>query len=310
MATSGGSDITRTANDIITDALEDIGIIGAEETADNADVVACRYKLNNMIKMWMASPNFVMPGLRMWKRKRLTLNLSASMDYTVKIRRLAFTSGGTHEILVGDTLTGGTGAATADVMNVTVTSGTWAGGDAAGDLLIESQSGTFESETLNEGANSNVCTITTDSEAYGPPTDILLMNRKDTSNNETPMTPMTVQEWHEIGKKTSTGSPQKYYFERRKDEMRLWLNCVPATTTDVLFMVVLMPIEDFDANTDNPDFPREWFQALSSNLALLICPKFGKPITQDLKFLADQSLAIAQTFELENADISFEPDKD
>lgn len=78
-------------------------------------------------------------------------------------RYLPFTSGGTHEVLVGDTLTGATGGATADVVLIEVTGGTWGGGDAAGFFIMRNQSGAFESENLNEGGNGNVCTIAADS---------------------------------------------------------------------------------------------------------------------------------------------------
>jgi hypothetical protein len=85
---------------------------------------------------------------------------------------LPFTSGGTHEVLVADTLTGATGGATAVVVMIVVTSGTWGGGDAAGFFILKSQSGAFESENLDEGANSNVCTIAADSSfAAGLPSD-------------------------------------------------------------------------------------------------------------------------------------------
>jgi len=72
---------------------------------------------------------------------------------------LTFDSGGTHEVLVGDTLTGATGGATAVVLSITLSSGTWAGGDAAGLFVLTGKSGTFQAENLNEGANANVATI-------------------------------------------------------------------------------------------------------------------------------------------------------
>lgn len=80
-------------------------------------------------------------------------------------RTIAFTSGGTHEVLENDTLTGATSGATAVVKRIILSSGTWAGGDAAGTFVLYSQSGTFQSENLNEGANSNVCTIAGNSTA-------------------------------------------------------------------------------------------------------------------------------------------------
>lgn len=80
-------------------------------------------------------------------------------------RSIAFTSGGTYVVAEGNTITGATSAATATVKRVIVTSGTWAGGDAAGRLVLSGQTGTFQSENLNVGGNLNVATIAGNSSA-------------------------------------------------------------------------------------------------------------------------------------------------
>lgn len=80
-------------------------------------------------------------------------------------REIAFTSGGTYEIVAGNTITGVTSAATAVIGTVVLTSGTWAGGTAAGFLYFASQTGTFQAENLNVGANLNVATIAGNSSA-------------------------------------------------------------------------------------------------------------------------------------------------
>lgn len=71
---------------------------------------------------------------------------------------IAFTSGGTDEIKAGDKLHGNTSDATADIEQVIIDSGTWAGGDAAGWLVIDplSLSGNFQNETAyREGVDSD-----------------------------------------------------------------------------------------------------------------------------------------------------------
>ena len=82
---------------------------------------------------------------------------------------LIFTSGGTTEIEVGDTITGATSSATAVITKIIKSSGTWAGGDAAGRVFFAEQTGTFQAENLNIGASSNVATIAGDSVACGFP---------------------------------------------------------------------------------------------------------------------------------------------
>jgi len=74
-------------------------------------------------------------------------------------KTLAYTSGGTYEVLPGDTLTGNTSATTAVVVSMTLTGGTWAAGTAEGVFTLQEQSGTFSAgETLNVAGNTNVAT--------------------------------------------------------------------------------------------------------------------------------------------------------
>lgn len=80
-------------------------------------------------------------------------------------RELSFTSGGTYEILEGDTITGATSAATAVITRVVLETGSWGAGTAAGRLIFASDTGTFQAENLNVGANLNVATIADDSSA-------------------------------------------------------------------------------------------------------------------------------------------------
>ncbi len=74
---------------------------------------------------------------------------------------LAFTSGGLYAIRAGDVIIGATGGATATVVSVEVTSGTWAGENAAGNLEVANHSTTeFQAENLNVGTDDlNVATI-------------------------------------------------------------------------------------------------------------------------------------------------------
>lgn len=83
-------------------------------------------------------------------------------------RVMPFTSGGTTEIEVGDTIKGATSNATAKVLGVVLDSGSWAGGDAAGWLILDlpSKVGTFQSENVyvssDTTSGTNDATVTVD----------------------------------------------------------------------------------------------------------------------------------------------------
>jgi len=85
-------------------------------------------------------------------------------------RRLAYTSGGTYVIQVGDVITGATSGAQATVTRITLTSSQdETTGNAAGWIFFASQTGVFVAENLNVGANLNVATIAGDSSAITLP---------------------------------------------------------------------------------------------------------------------------------------------
>lgn len=77
---------------------------------------------------------------------------------------IPFSSGGTTEVEVGDTIKGATSAATAVVKQILVYSGTWAGGDAAGFFIVEKVTGTFQSENVyvdnDDTSGTNDATVT------------------------------------------------------------------------------------------------------------------------------------------------------
>lgn len=81
-------------------------------------------------------------------------------------KKLDFTSGGTTEIEEGNTITGASSGATATVKRVVVKSGTWAGGDVSGYMIIADQVLNFQSEVINIGgvnaanASGNSATVT------------------------------------------------------------------------------------------------------------------------------------------------------
>ena len=77
-----------------------------------------------------------------------------------------FTSGGTYEIKEGDVITGDTSGATATVIRVVLRTGTWAGGDAEGRLILTNQTGNFVSETLDVGGTLDVATVAGDSTTH------------------------------------------------------------------------------------------------------------------------------------------------
>lgn len=320
MASSGSYDLSVSGDDIIEAAMKKYGGLAIGESASTAEKTAGRLALNMLVKQWMAPPNAIAPGLKMWQRTRTSLTLTAAISITLKPGVLAYTSGGTTEIVTGDTLsatTGGSGA-TATVVAVSLASGTWAGGTAAGNFSLVGQSGTFASETVNNtGGADDYATISGDSDQAGGgkdiiiPVDIISAVRRDSNNNDVPMIPMLLGEFEALSNKTSnTGDPSKYYYERGLASGILRWNVIPSDTTKTVELVYLEVLEDFDAAANTPDFPQEWYRALVWNLAIEIISEDGKEPSAFIIDMAKTSLYTAQTFVPETSKMHFQPGLD
>ena len=92
---------------------------------------------------------------------------------------------GSVEPSVGDTLTGAISGATGVFVGTLnpLTSGTWAGGDALGTLYVETVSGTFQAENIDNTttATANIATIT----AYGAPASKIELGENTITNVST-----------------------------------------------------------------------------------------------------------------------------
>jgi len=110
----------------------------------------------------MKTPVFESMGIAKTTQKITPGNAATGIGaevYRYVERTLAYTSGGTTEIVAGDLIVGATSGAVATVVSLTLTGGTWAGGNAAGVLTIKNQVGTFQSEKIKVKAGTDDATI-------------------------------------------------------------------------------------------------------------------------------------------------------
>ena len=85
-----------------------------------------------------------------------------SLECWIAPNRIAFTSGGTTELIVGTKIAGGTSGATGIIRAIEVTSGTWGAGTAAGWIYFEATTGTWNSsEQINRTKPTSSTNIAT-----------------------------------------------------------------------------------------------------------------------------------------------------
>lgn len=101
----------------------------------------------------------------------------------------------------------------------------------------------------------------------------------DTQTNvDIPMRIITRDEYLRLGDKSTSGQPTQIYYDPQRDTGILYVY-PPANASAVNYKQIKFtyqkPFEDFDASTDNPDFPQEWYEALKYGLASRLAGEYG-----------------------------------
>jgi len=138
-------------------------------------------------------------------------------------------------------------------------------------------------------------------------------NHDTVSSVDIPMRIITKQEYNILGNKESSGNPIQCYYDPRRDNGVLYLFPVPSSAQvgiNSISLVYQAPFEDFDASTDTPDFPQEWYDAITYGLATRLAPEYGIP-SVDRRTLWQEMNTIKQealNFGLEEGSLYFQRD--
>jgi len=119
----------------------------------------------------------------------------------------------------------------------------------------------------------------------------------DTQTNvDIPMRIITRDEYLRLGNKTTNGQPIQIYYDPQRDTGVLYVY-PPANSSAVSYKQIKFtyqkPFEDFDASTDNPDFPQEWYEALKYGLASRLAGEYGISM-DDRKQLMQEAMLIKE----------------
>lgn len=308
MATSGSVNFTMNRDDIITDAMEDLGIINAGETLVIDDVQSCARKLNMMVKAWMAQ------GIHLWAMEEATLFLG------VGTQTYSLGSTGTHctntyvqttlstDEAIGSTsigITSATGMSASDNIGIVLDDGTIHWTTISG---APSTTTTIASGLASAASSGNV--VFSYTTKINRPLRIISAYRRNIDDNDTPIDVVSRQEYADLANKTTPGKTNKVFYDPQLTNGTLYAWPTPDLATDVIRFWYERPLEDFDAATDNPDFPIEWAEALVAGLVYRIGRKYGAtPAEMNYyKADADEKLQIALGFDRETASVMFQPD--
>lgn len=341
MALSNSFNFTVTATDVIREAMLNIGAIGESEVPTAQEFNDCLRKLNLLVKQWMGSQDFA-PGLKMWERARGDLFLSSSKG--------VYQLGPTGDNFAASVATSNDPSVTFNTnqLSQTTTSGSSVlnfssvSNFTLGDfLVIQLDSGDIYSSTvgsINSGAktitlgNSNTLPSQASGSAYvwnysqkgQRPLGIVTCSLRDSSNNDTPLNVMTLQDYELLPTKTSPQylqDPTAWYYESQIGSQinspvitgpgMLYLDCGGAQdVTKHLHMVWIRPVMDFVNPGDNPEYPQQWYRALCWGLSREICAMFDGEWTKDMDSNLIESLSMARQADVGTSSLYFECDSD
>ena len=308
MATSGSTDFNLTRNEIIKDALIILGAVGSEESVDSSDTALAARVLNSMVKAWQGR------GVHLWTHQEASLFvIKGTESYSLPGSDAANTS-------VSTTLSA------AEASGQTVLSVTSSTGMTAADIvLIELTDGTYEDTTIVSvdsalqititdaltsaaASGNNVYSYTT---AMGRPLEISSIRLHSDSGYDRILNSISRSEYFGLPDKTSQGQPVSYYYDPQLSTGTLRLWPAPDAIDYSLKLTYSRSIEDFDTSSNTPDFPPEWLEALTYNLAVRLAPMFGKDqkAIQMIAPMALQMLEEIKMWDNENGSLSVTPDR-
>lgn len=313
MALSGSVNYSENRDQVIKDALIDVGAIAAEDTPSSAINELCSRKLNKMIKAWQNK------GMQLWKLRRVTVLLETDKS----TYNLGPT--GDHAALTDDiTETAMKVAGVATDVNIDCDSTT--GMTAADNVGIVLDDGTIHFTTISSVTDSDTFVVddalpsaaAIDNQIYfytnKIPRPLMITPEdsfiRDVDGNDRTIAVISRGEWNDRGTKTAEGNIVEIYYDPQLTNGVLQVYNEPDTVTDSLHITCQFPIEDMDSANDDFDFPQEWLLALQLNLSLLLSTSFGVPKSEytKLRDLAADALMQAEAWDAEKTSVFIQPD--
>lgn len=319
MATSGSYIFTVTRDDIIRDAMLNIGELEESETPSAQETTDCARRLNMLVKQWQGRSDFA-PGLKVWMSVKAQLFLQQNQyRYALGLTTTDhWTKSGTQQ----------PSTATSAAAATTVTVASISGISNADNVGVELDSGAVFWTTVNGAPSGTTITLIsalTDQSSVGNaiytytskatrPVDIQAISLRDLDFNDTPIGLMRdIAQYMVLPSKqniTYESDPGSVYYEAQLTNGILYLDVgSPANTNKWLYISYLEDSQDLTTALDNPAYPGEWNRALAWGLAKDIAPMFQAPWTDTHERNFSESLSMARESYAEVSAMYFQPNE-
>lgn len=293
MATSGSIDFTVTRDEIITEALELLGVLREGQSPNADQLTSLSRTLNMMIKNWQAD------GLNLFAVRRQFLFLEKGVrEYDLSATTVRhFTEAFTQTTTTAQSLAG--------TNTVTLSSTT----GLADGYFIGLAAGTDVFWTTVSGAPvGNVVTLT-DNLGFDIPSDAIVYYYQSKANRpmkivngyiriggnergtDITLDHLSREEYITLSVKDAIGVTTQFYYDPQIVSGRFFAWPTINDETSFLTLYVQRTLEDLDAAADTFDYPQEWFMPLAFNLAIHTAPKYSIP-NNEYYILERQAVAL------------------
>lgn len=327
MALSNSKDYTNTftAASIVALALRRLGVLDPDETIDATEEANALVTLNLMVKEWAAYgiDNWLRQAGVVWitdpgERSTYTLGPSGSPA--------AFSWYETE--LAADAASGATSITVAAIDSTHSVNGANIGvklDDGSIDFTTISGSPTTTitlTASLDSAASSgNRVYIYNTSSQIARPCKLLwaAVATADTTNTSIASTGLFEQEtelkiigrteYERLNQKRQVGVPNQVHYEQSltNGTLHLWPTGTTGKDYDKIYFVSNIYPDDFDATSNNAQFPPEWHNALAWNLAAEMAAEYGLPESEQRRLwsIANGKLGTLLDYDVENASVLF-----
>ena len=287
MATSSSVNFELDVASYVEEAFERCGL----EVRTGYDLKTARRSLNLLLADWANR------GLNQWTIDQTSITLASDIG-NYPGGNLTMTVGASGSFTVGETITGGTSAATASITSL----------PSSTSMAITIPSGTFSNgETLTGGTSAATTTLSAavDLTPVQKTIDVLsvVITRDGT---DYALTRLSRSEYLNIPTKSQTGRPSQFFLDRQiSPTLKLWP--VPENNTDIVKFDRLVRMDDADDYTNTLQIPFRFYPCLVAGLAYYLAIKRAPQRIEILKAIYEEEFNRAREEDRDRASLQITP---
>lgn len=285
MAISESIDFTVTRTDIITEALEQLGVLEEGETPTVDQIGSSSRTLNMLVKTWQAD------GLNLFAIKRQYLFINPGQEsYNLDVNTTDhFTDTFVQTTTTDDALESDfiievesvTGMTVGDFIGISsTTSIQWT-------TIASINTTTLEialADSLENDVSSGSIVFTYTTKANRPMKIMEAFIHLSKGATDIPVGHISRRRYNELSVKTATGLVNQYYYDPQlSPNANLFVWPTGDSADNYLVLFSQKTLSDLDTGSNNPEYPQEWYLPLALTLAVDLAPKYGIPNTEYYK---------------------------